>query len=744
MSKQRHSAWVLSCIGLVLPSLGLAQDPVSGTALEEVLVRGNQVGTLSTQQVMSSPLPASSSDAAGLLRNVPGISLQGAGGVSSLPVIHGLADDRVRIRVDGMDLVSACGNHMNPPLSYVDPVQVAETRVYAGIAPVSLGGDNIGGVIIANSAEPVFARPGDALLMKGEVGSFYRSNGNSVGGNFSATLASEQLSLTYTGATAESDNFEAADDFKPAGLAAVDRGWLDGDEVGSSAYETTNQSLNIAFQQDNHLLELRFTEQHIPYQGFPNQRMDMTDNKSHSTNLHYRGTFDWGVLDSRVYQEKTRHSMNFGDDKQFWYGDAPGMPMETRGENTGAVLQADIRLGEHDTLRTGLEYQAYDLDDWWPPSGTGMMMSPDTFLNINDGERDRYDVYLEWESRWSRAWTSVLGARSGTVRMNTGDVQGYSQSNGMGMMAHQYLNESTAFNQQDRQRTDHNLDAVALLRYTPDNTQTYEAGISRKSRSPNLYERYTWSTSGMSMLMVNFAGDGNGYVGNLALEPETANTVSVTASWHDATGERWAVQVTPYLTYVEDFIDASRCRSATAACGMANQFATNQFVYLQYVNQDARLYGVDISGFAPLLESATLGTFTAQGVLSYIKGENVRTNDDLYNIMPLNLKLSLEHRLGRWTTVLETEMVAGKDNVSDVRNELETAGYALLNWRTSYQLPNWRIDVGIDNVTDRFYNPPLAGAYVGQGRTMSGMGVPYGIAVPGMGRSVYTGVTFSF
>jgi len=36
---------------------------------------------------------------------------------------------------------------------------------------------------------------------------------------------------------------------------------------------------------------------------------------------------------------------------------------------------------------------------------------------------------------------------------------------------------------------------------------------------------------------------------------------------------------------------------------------------------------------------------------------------------------------------------------------------------------------------------PLGGAYVGQGKVMSITGVPYGIAVAGMGRSIYTGMT---
>jgi len=92
---------------------------------------------------------AISSDSATLLKDVPGVSLYGAGGVSSLPVIHGLADDRLRIKLDGMDLIASCPNHMNPVLSYIDPTQVGSIRVYAGVAPVSVGGDSIGGAIVA-------------------------------------------------------------------------------------------------------------------------------------------------------------------------------------------------------------------------------------------------------------------------------------------------------------------------------------------------------------------------------------------------------------------------------------------------------------------------------------------------------------------------------------------------------------------------------------------------------------------
>jgi iron complex outermembrane receptor protein len=230
------------------------------------------------------------------------------------------------------------------------------------------------------------------------------------------------------------------------------------------------------------------------------------------------------------------------------------------------------------------------------------------------------------------------------------------------------------------------------------------------------------------------------------LKPETANTLSATADWHDATGERWGLKFTPYLSYVNNYIDARRCSGSGAmtACTSANRTATTGFVYLQFANQDARLHGFDLSGFTDLGKTADWGQFTFSGMLSYVQGKNRSTGDDLYNTMPLNARVALTQRLGAWTGSAELLMVTAKTRVSAVRNELPTAGYGLVNLRASYEWKQVRLDFGIDNLFDRFYHHPQGGAYVGQGRTMAGTAVPWGVRVPGMGRSVNVGVTVKF
>jgi iron complex outermembrane recepter protein len=66
----------------------------------------------------------------------PGYSTSFGGDVSGLPVIDGLGDDRLRVLVNGITITSACPNHMNPALSYIDPASVDSVSVFAGITPV--------------------------------------------------------------------------------------------------------------------------------------------------------------------------------------------------------------------------------------------------------------------------------------------------------------------------------------------------------------------------------------------------------------------------------------------------------------------------------------------------------------------------------------------------------------------------------------------------------------------------------
>ncbi|NNM82653.1 MAG: TonB-dependent receptor [Burkholderiales bacterium] len=676
-----------------------------------------------------SPRGAGTADTASLLEDLPGISLYSAGGLSSLPSIRGLADDRIRIRVDGMDLISACSNHMNPPLSYIDPSSVGKIRAFAGVTPVSMGGDSIAGTIEVQSVPPRFAAQGTHLV-SGETGAVYRSNGSVQGYHLAAGIASDTISLRYSGSTVRAKNYLAGGAFKAASSTpgSLSGAVVAADEVGSSSYQATNHQVALGLKSRDHLVTMKAGVQSIPHQGFPNQRMDMSGNDSTSLNLGYHGKYSWGILDARIYDEHTRHSMNFVGDKQFWYGalfNVAGMPMDTEGRNSGFRIMGTLPFTEADIFRSGVEYRRYRRNDWWNPvANSGMMMSPNVFRNINAGKRDRTALFAEWERNWNRKWTTQSGIRFEQVAMDTGNVQGYSPA---------YAAAANAFNATSHARRDNNLDLTLLARFAPDRNSSFEAGYAMKTRSPNLYERYVWANSNsMVMNMNNWFGDGNCYVGNQNLKPEVAHTLNLSAKWQ---GEDWQMKVSPYHTWVRNYIDAVACPACAArADGFAN---------LSLANQSARLYGVDLSGWKSLGSFEGYGNFRMLASFDYERGSNGTTGNNLYHIMPPNATISLEDKLDGWTGLLQMKLVSAKTRVDIVRREAGTGGYGLLNLYASREWKWMRIDFGIRNLFDKFYIDPLGGAYLGQGSTM-GATIPNGSGVPGMGRSIDVGLTFKF
>jgi iron complex outermembrane receptor protein len=702
------------------------------------------------------PRRAATSDTASLLKDIPGVNVYGAGGVSSLPVVHGLADDRLRTQVDGMDLMSACPNHMNPALSFIDPTKVSSVQVFAGIVPVSAGGDSIGGTIQVKSAPPKFAREDDGFLAEGSVGRSSRSNGHGSGDHFGFALASQHLNLSYSESTSKSDNYWAGGNFKKAGTwQSLGARSVAPSEVASSEYRgSRNRDLGLALQVADHLVELHVGEQRLAYEGFPNQRMDMISslpnpdspgdyvidkgkpaNVNRLLSLRYAGQFRWGDLEASLFRQDLTHHMDLIQDRF----DNMFMPMDTVASTRGGTLTASIALADDHLLRTGGDFQKYRLNDWWPPLGlfAGSMCCND-FWNIRDGKRDRTGLFAEWEARWTPDWLSLLGVRRSAVSSDVGQAAGYSN---LAM----YTLDARRFNAVAHAREDRHLDLTALVRHAPDANQTYEAGIARKTRSPNLYERYPWSTNAMAALMNNFVGDGNGYIGNPDLRPEVARTLSASGDWHDAARERWNIKLTGYVTRVHDYIDAQRCTPARSTqCNAANATTTTSYVLLTYANQEARLRGIDLSGHMLLGRMAGVGSFSVDASVSYVRGENLSSGDNLYHIMPLDKKIALTHRLGEWSNTLEVEGVEAKTRISQVRNELQTPAFTLVNFRTGYQWKHARLDVGVDNVFNEFYLLPLGGAYVGQGNSMTTGGIPWGMGVPGRGRSLNTAFSVNF
>jgi iron complex outermembrane receptor protein len=453
------------------------------------------------------------------------------------------------------------------------------------------------------------------------------------------------------------------------------------------------------------------------------------------------------------------------------------------GRDFGYSIKAEVPYTEQDLFRIGNEFHGYRLQDYWPADWTGASLKanvapqlsrPFSNININGGQRNRVGTYAEWERNWTTQWTTLLGVRNDVVWMDTGPGQSYTPFRNPNFafnnVSQLNLNAVNSFNAQNRERTDVNFDMTALARYTPEPGALYEVGYARKTRSPNLYERYTWPVAGAFTAMFNWFGDGNGYTGNLNLKPEVAHNFSITGNWRDMSGsDNWEARVSPFYSYIENFIDGART-------GLTFNLPVTPpglyvFQILQFRNYKAELYGVDAGGRLKMLDSPDYGRLSAVGVFSFVYGRNldignpahcapanglcsitsflVKRGDGLWNLMPANARIGLEHQFGGLTLAAETQLVAAKDHVSANKGEFTTPAYALLNLRAAYEWSNLRFDLGVDNVTDALYSLPMGGFdLTNYQRTANFFGARAGLLsvrqVPGMGRNFYAGLTVKF
>ena len=611
-----------------------------------------------------------------------GVDFSEAGGVSALPILNGMMGDRIKVLVDGADITASCANQMNPPLSYISANQITTAEVIAGVSPVSAGGDNIAGVIKVSSLNPKFGESEAIKWNSGNISTGYRSVSDALLLGAQATVASKNVSLSYQGA------YEDANSYKDG----------NGDKVLDTLYRAQNHALSAAWRDETQELAIKLTHQYIPFQGFPNQYMDMTDNKSYGALARYQLKLDDdGEFSAQFNWHGVKHEMGFFTPEKIGK-----MPMNTEGDDYSYQLHWRLPMGDDSTLLVGQEFYLYQLNDVWP-AVPGTMMAPNDYINISDGERRRAAVYGEWQQNMSANWWLSAGIRYEYVTTNTGEVQAYSDMPMMGM-PNMDAAAAQAFNAMDKKRDDNLIDATLLARYQLSTNQQLEFGLARKNRTPNLYERYSWGLGAMATKMIGWYGDGNGYVGNADLKPEIAHTLSAAYKYN---GDRWQASTTAWYTAVTDYVDAEVIGSFNS------NTPTGKRNLLKFTNLDANLYGAKFNALYLFTETSG-GKWQVAGKVNVTRGERDEGNEPLYQIKPLQTELALQHQLGQWENSLSWQWVANKDRIDDRRLENETDSYSLINLNSSMKWQDFSVSFAVNNLFNSDYELPLGGVSIAE------------------------------
>jgi iron complex outermembrane recepter protein len=433
--------------------------------------------------------------------------------------------------------------------------------------------------------------------------------------------------------------------------------------------------------------------------------MDMIRDDSWHAGLHQHEEFAWGTLENRLYLHAVDHLMD-----NFSLRPTAGMRMESpaTSRDLGWRGAATVPLGSH-TLRVGIDLHHAELDAEQVAVASGARR--DTF---NASQRKRIGAYLDWEHELDPQWTTRLGLRGDRVASDADPVANAIMPANPALAADQ-----ARFNAADRSRDELLPAVVAALRFTPDATTTVELAAALKSRAPSLVERYLWTPLNASAGLA----DGRTYLGNLALDPETAIEVALALTKRTA---NLNLSLTPFYQSVADYIQGVPIARADS----------NGRPVLEYRNTGrAKLYGCEAAAGHQFTDE-----FSVEASASCVRGRNRDTGGDLYRIAPLHGVVDLGYQRAGWDAHLECVWAADQNRVAAAQGESATPGYGLLNLRLARTFAgSVRVEAGVENVLGRRYADHLGGV-----NRVAASDVAVGSRIPGAARFAYLAVEWKF
>jgi len=690
----------------------LAQDTVQ--AVEEITVIGRAEFI---EKEFTARRTGSNVDPAKLMNQVPGGATSNNGPLTGQVQYRGMFGPRMNVRVDGMLINGGGPNWMAPPLHHIPAGLMEELVVEQGIPSISTGG-GIGGAVTALWKRPDY-NAGSGWRFTGDTEAAFGSadQGTSLSGILGAS--SENQRLYVVGSFDDGDDFESA------------RG-----DVAATEYERGVYGIGYGFRFNDHELDINLHKIETEDTGTPSLPMDIDWFDTEVWNVSYRTNLGPAALEARVYGSNIDHGMsNFllrrtpdftslplppfvGDDKRQVLADS---------NEDGFKVTLDWALGGG-TAIVGVEgkfaeHNATVLDPDFAPFFV---------QNFAESEADHLSLFAEWSANVTERWYLEAGLRFEDVDMDSGEVDAFPARlvdmnpamwpMGTPPRAVWLLRE--AFNNNDRDANDSNLDWVLKSRYQATDSLVVELGFAQKNRSPLYQERYLWIP-----LEANAGiGDGNNYVGNPALEPEEARQVELGLDWDFG---NYYFSPRFFLRDVDDYIQGVPVTNMAAIGVSAN--ANGDPTPLKFSHVDAEFNGVDLTaGFR------INNNWRFEGVASVVDGERDDIDDNLYRVSPDNLRLALFYELPRFSAKFEQVIVADQDELSRTNTDdpanpnnsfRETEGYTLTNVFLTWLVhDSFTVSAGVENAFDEDYVDHLTGfnrvldSIVPQGSRMFGQG----------------------
>jgi iron complex outermembrane receptor protein len=694
MSFKTMAAW--------LPLLAYASTAIAEvidddeSSIEEVVVLGQSISSeLARIAVEKEPMV----DTAVIFSRLPGADANRNGPITGIASYRGMFGDRVSVSIDGLGVISGGPNSMDPPLSYVSPMITEELVLERGIPGVASAPESIGGHVEATLARGDFGTQ-SRLGLSGMGGIRYSPNGD----------------MSMTAARLTAANLE----HRFSLVAEVDRA----DDFDTPSGTITPSGLS----RDRYDLSYAYSDGKSDFLLFAG-RLDTEDTGTPALPM------DIIYIDTDIYGAQFSHQLapSFSVSAKLGYNDVehlmdnfalrppPSTPMQYRQNLTaGSGTNFDV-AGEYDgeaaIVEFGIDGRLAEHE-----AQISNPNNPQFFVdNFVDLQRDTLGAYAVFGfEREASNWE--FGVRYNRVSAETGAV---ASAGMMPMMQPMVDALADSFNAANRSLDYNNVDAVLKYRHTLSNNVDLHLNLGSKARAPSYQELYLWlplpATGGLA--------DGRSYIGNLGLEEERSNEVSLGLDW---SGEHFGFSPQVYFRDVSDYIQgvaSSNMLANMVATMMSGQGA------LEFSNVDAEIYGFDLGWHYRLTDSLHI-----DGTVAYTRGKRTDIADNLYRLPPLNASFGVNYSASAWSVRGEVVAFDRQDKVSEYNEEQPSAGYAVVNgllaWNASPQL---RLELQVSNLLNRTYQAHLAGI-----NRVQDVDIPAGERIYGTERSITGGVVLTF
>lgn len=587
-----------------------------------------------------------------LLRDLLGVSGSRMGGHGTDPVIRGLGQTRLNVVMDGAMIQGACPNRMDPPSAYAPTSGYDTINITRGVASLSRASGPGGTIVFERNTERFI--PGESPRFEAHVG--YRGNGSVEDAAFDVAAGQSNGYVRLLGSTMEADNYKEGQ----------------GQEV-RSAFKDQSAAVLLGYTPNEQMeLVVSVDAQRLRDTLFAGAGMDSP--RSDSDTVRIKGRFaEIGFIDRLsvdLYRASVDHLM---DNYSLRTPPSPMMRLSapSTSDTTGLNLSIDQGPWQWGVDLNDNERWAIRTND-----ASGMLNSV-LWPNVTI---ERQGVFGQWQGPVSASTELSIGARVDQTKSQAtlADIE----PAGMMLSPNQLYQRYYGVVATPKKDTHLSVLVRGDWRLPTDSRANLQAywTLSQIWRDADATERFMASNGRMPSMR---------WVGNPSIRAERHRQAEIGLFSQDT---HWDVDFSLYRNEVHDFILRDRF----------HQMGDNATIYR---NVDALLWGSEFAlgyrfdnGWHPSLE------------LSYVRGANETDDRPLAQIPPLSITGRLIYKANRWQAGMVVRGASKQTRVDD--NPLigsgldagQTPAWAVLDLNAEVALADrWQLNVGIDNVFDRFY-----------------------------------------